>query len=87
MFNDILEKVENLMPLVHYIMNDVMLNAKANIVLSGENRSLWWMISGKLRRLRLCQKIKDYVIGALQDGLNLGHERGPRLNVGYKKIK
>lgn len=83
MFNDILEKVENLMPLVHYIMNDIMLNDEANIVLSGENRSLWRMISGKLRRLRLCQKIKDYVIGALQDGLNLGHERGPRLNVGY----
>lgn len=83
MFNDILEKVENLMPLVHYIMNDIMLNDEANIVLSGENRSLWRMISGKLRRLRLCQKIKDYVIRALQDGGNLGHERGPRLNVGY----
>lgn len=82
MFNDILEKVENLIPLVHYIMN-----YGANIVLSGENCSLWRMISGKLRRLRLCQKIKDYVIRALQDGLNLGHERGPRLNVGYKKIK
>ena len=74
---------------MHHITNYVTLNDGVNMVLSCGGRSLWWMIGGKSRRWRVSvQKVKDYVIGALEDGLNLGHGRSPLnprycLNVGY----